>query len=52
MTRFLILVSDLTFLDFANLCQFLLPNIFLKNGSFETCFRQSAKGKMTAWNVR
>ena len=50
--RFLILVSKLTFLDVAIFCQFVLSNVYLKTGIFETCFRQSAKGKMTAWDVR
>ena len=26
--------------------------ISVKHGFFTTCFRQSAKGKMTAWDVR
>ena len=52
MIRFLIFMSNLTFLNFANFCQFLSSNIYVKNGIFETCFRQSAKGKMTAWDVR
>ena len=49
---FLIFMSNLTFLDVAHFCQILLSNINLKNDIFETCFRQSAKGKMTAWDVR
>ena len=48
--RFLILMSNSTFLDVANYCQFLLLNTYVKNGIFETCFRQSAHGKMTAWD--
>ena len=40
------------FLDFAKFSQILSSNIYVKNGIFETCFRQSAKGKMTAWDVR
>ena len=35
-------------LYFVNFCY----NVYLKNGIFKTCFRQSAKGKMTAWDVR
>ena len=49
--RFLIFMSNLTFLDFAKFCHFLPSIIYVKNGIFETCFRESAKGKMTAWDV-
>ena len=51
MIRFLMLVSKLTFWDF---CIFgdIFFDIYLKNGFFKTCFRQSAKGKMTALNMR
>ena len=54
MIRFLILVSNLTFWDFWIFWNFgdTFSNIYLKNDIFETCFRQSAKGKMTAWDVR
>ena len=47
MIHFLIFASTLTFFDFAIFCQFLLSNVYLKNGIFKTCFRQSAKSKMT-----
>ena len=50
--RFLIFMSKLTVWDFAEFYQFVLSNIEVKNGIFETCFRQAAKGKMTAWEVR
>ena len=46
-----IFMSNLTFLDVANFCQFVLSNIYIKNGTFETCFRQSVKGKMTARDI-
>ena len=37
------LVSKLTFFDVFNFCHFFLCNAYLKNGIFETCFRESAK---------
>ena len=52
MIRLLIFMSILTFLDFAKLCRIVLSNINVKNDSFEICFRQSAKGKMTHWRAR
>ena len=52
MIHLLISMSNLTFWDVANFCRFLLPNIYVKNGIFQKCFRQNAKGKMTAWDVR
>ena len=45
-------MSIFTWLDFANCCQLLLSNTYVKNGIFETCFRRSAEGKMTAWDVQ
>ena len=42
-------------IDIFEFCYFLWNkwcNVYLKNGIFKTCFRQSAKGKMTAWHVR
>ena len=47
----LIVMSILTLLDVAHCCKFVCSNINLKNDFFETCFQQSAKGKMTAWDV-
>ena len=52
MIGLLIFVSNFTFLDLASFCQFLLSDIDVKIVSFQTCFRQSAKGKMTAWEVQ
>ena len=53
MIRFLILVSNLTLLDFVILgdCVF-SKHIYLENGIFKICFRQSAKCKMTAQTGR
>ena len=50
--RFLILVSNLTFLDFVFFGNFLSNNIYLENGIFKICFRQSAKCKMTTQTGR
>ena len=44
--RFLFLVSNLTFLDFGSFCDSICFNVCLKNGFFESCFQQSAKGIM------
>ena len=52
MIRFLILVSNLTFLDFVIFGIFLSKNVNLKNGIFKICLRQSAKCKMTAQTGR
>ena len=52
MIRFLTYMSSLIFLDFASACESVLSNIDLKIDIFETCFRQSARDKMTAWDVR
>ena len=46
--RFVILVSKLTFLDFVIFWDFFPKNMYLENGIFKICFRQSAKCKMTA----
>ena len=43
---FFIFVSNLTFVAFANLCQFARLTFIKKTASL------SAKGKMTAWDVR
>ena len=52
MIRFLILVSNLTFLDFVIFGDNFPKNISLENGIFKICFRQSAKCKMTAQTWR
>ena len=39
-------------LAFCKCCQFWSSNIYVENGIFETCFWQSALGKMTAWDIR
>ena len=50
--RFLILVSKLTFLNFAVFGIIFAKNVNLKNGIFKICLRQSAKCKMTAQTGR
>ena len=50
--RFLILVSNFTFLDFCMFDDILVLNVYLKNGIFKICLRQSAKCKMTAQTGR
>ena len=52
MIRFEVLVSHLTFGDFEILGDIILFNVYVKNGFFESCFQQSAKGKMTAQTCR
>ena len=49
---FCISMLNLTLLDFVMFCKFVLSNIYVKNGIFEACFRQTAKGKITAWDPR
>ena len=51
MKRSSMLVSNLEFGDSAIFGDTFVY-IYLKNGFSKTCFRQSAKGKMTALNVR
>ena len=41
----------LTFVCFA-IFRDVFVNVYVKNGIFKSCFRQSAEGKMTALNVR
>ena len=52
MIRNLILVSTLICFDFDIFGDMLVLNIYLKNGFVETCFRQSAKCKMTVQTMR
>ena len=52
MIQFLICVPNLTFLDFDIVHDILVLNVCLKNEFFKTCFRQSAKCKMTAQTRR
>ena len=52
MPQFLLLVSNLTFMDFGIFGDTIFCNVDLKNGFFKSCFQQSAKGKMTALTVR
>ena len=52
MINFLIFLPNFKCLDFAMICQFASSNITVKTNIFGTCFQQSAKGKMTAWDVQ
>ena len=52
MIRFMILVSNVTFLDLGIFHDILVLNVCLKNEFFKSCFQQSAKSKMTAQTRR
>ena len=52
MIRILISMPSLTSWHFVTFCQLLVSTINLKHDIFETRFRQSAKGEMTAWEIR
>ena len=52
MIRFLFLVSTIDIFGFDIFGDIMFFDICLKNGFFKSCFQQSAKGKMTALNVR
>ena len=52
MIRCLILMLNLTLWVVAFFCQCVSSYIYVKNCIFEKCFRQSVKGKITAWDFR